>query len=445
MRIAIAGIIHESNTFADNVTRRENFVEHCLLYGNDLVPRWQAAHHEIGGFLSAGSEDGVEILPIAAALAIPGGPVEHGFVVELATEVARRVKATDADGLLIGLHGAMVTTEDPSGDAVILRILRELLGDDLPIVQTLDFHGNLTAEMIAKTQATLFYQTHPHTDMRQIGYSAARLMVRMLATDMRPVQAFRKPRLIIPINHQDTAREPLASLLAEVRAVERRPKILAASLAAGFPYSDVPDMGPAVVVVADDDKAAAEQAADELAERLWDARHAMGVALPTADLAVRQAIASATPPVVLVDFGDNVGGGSAADGTVVLAELRRQKAARSVVTIADPQAVQACAAAGVRQPIKLTVGGKTDHKHGEPVAIEGVVRSLHDGRWTETEARHGGARFNDQGATAVVVWGDDNHLVLTSRRWPPFSLGQITSLGIEPRRMQILVVKAAVA
>ena len=74
-----------------------------------------------------------------------------------------------------------------------------------------------------------------------------------------------------------------------------------------------------------------------------------------------------------------------------------------------------------------------DRMHGDPVRIRGTVHLLHDGQWIETEARHGGKRHNDQGHTAVIDLGDGNTLVLNSLRTPPFSLGQLTSLGIDPK------------
>jgi microcystin degradation protein MlrC len=168
--------------------------------------------------------------------------------------------------------------------------------------------------------------------------------------------------------------------------------------------------------------------------------------------------------VVLVDMGDNIGGGSAGDSTFLLAELLAQGAQGWVVTLADPAAVAECMRAGVGQPVSLTVGGKTDTLHGAPVAVSGRVRSLHEGTYEDEAVRHGGQRHYDQGLTAVVEMGGRGagvggrepgstpstlyptpYLVLTSRRHPPFSLEQLVSLGIRPERQRLLVVKAAIA
>jgi microcystin degradation protein MlrC len=214
---------------------------------------------------------------------------------------------------------------------------------------------------------------------------------------------------------------------------------------AGFPYADVSKMGPSVIAVADGDLAAAQDVADELSGRMWEARRELFVPCPSPEEAVRLALASDRKPVVLVDLGDNVGGGSAGDGTVLLAELLRQRAVGAVVVLCDPEAVQVARQAGPGGRFECAVGGRVDRLHGDPVRVRGVVHSLHDGTWVEDQARHGGRRFNDQGPTAVVTIDGPNTVVLNSLRTPPFSLGQITSLGIDPAHQAILVVKAAVA
>jgi microcystin degradation protein MlrC len=178
---------------------------------------------------------------------------------------------------------------------------------------------------------------------------------------------------------------------------------------------------------------------------LWNVRNQLEIDLPDAAEAVRQAIQSVEHPVVLVEMGDNIGGGSPGDSTFILTELLRQKADGFVVVLYDLEAVTKCIQAGVRGHVDLAVGGKSDNLHGSPVQISGRVRLIHDGYYEETEPRHGGQRHYDQGITAVVELAEHNLIVLTSKRQVPFSLHQLLSLGIYPERMKIIVVKAAIA
>jgi microcystin degradation protein MlrC len=237
----------------------------------------------------------------------------------------------------------------------------------------------------------------------------------------------------------------MTTLLEQARAAEKRPGMLSVSIMAGFPYSDVPDAGASVIAVADGKKEQAQAVADELAAAMWAVREQLNVPCPQPAEAVAHATLSSKAPVLLVDLGDNIGGGSAGDGTVLLAELLKQKAKGFVVVLHSVSGVAAAKKAGIGGIFEGAVGGAVDRMHGDSVAVRGTVRTLHDGKWIEGEARHGGRRENDQGHTAVIDLGDGNTLVLNSLRTPPFSLGQLTSLGIDPKQARMIVVKAAVA
>jgi microcystin degradation protein MlrC len=444
-RIAIAGFMHESNTFNPLKADRAAFVAQSLVFGPALLNEWRDAHHEVAGFLEAVAEAGDQAVPLVMAWATPSGPVTDAVLDEITTYVIKEIKSQRPDGLLLALHGAMVTDSAMDGDGEVLARLRQGLGQDLPIVVTLDLHGNLSERLIALSDAAVAYRTCPHVDQRECGRRAARLLRRMLDGAIRPRQALAKPPLIVNIMTHDTSEEPLRSHLERARAVESLPGILAVSLLPGFPYADVPQMGPSLVVVTDGAGELARREADRLAGELWQERSRLVANLPDAASAVSQALQATRTPVVLVDTGDNVGGGSAGDGTVLLGEMLRQRATDGVVCLYAPKEAQQCAAAGLGTSVRLRVGGKMDRLHGDPVELDGRVRLLHDGTYVETEVRHGGKRLNHMGLSAVVELAGGNLLVLNSLRHPPFSLGQLTCLGIRPERQRILVVKAAIA
>ncbi|HEV3083429.1 MAG TPA: M81 family metallopeptidase [Gemmataceae bacterium] len=445
MRIAVAGFMHESNTFNPLRTDRAAFAAQSLTFGPPLLDEWREAHHEVGGFLAGIAAQAAEPVPICMAWATPSGPVADAVIDEVAEYMIAELHRQRPAGLLLALHGAMVAESHADADGEVLARLRRALGPDFPIVVTFDLHGNLSQQQIDHCDAAVAYRTCPHVDQRERGVQAAGLLVRMLKGQLSPVQVLAKPAMIVNIMVHDTSCEPLRSLMAATRALEKLPGICAASLLPGFAYADVPQMGPSILIVADGDRNLAAREADKLADRLWQMRHLLAAQLPDAATAVARALVADKAPVVLVDTGDNVGGGSAADGAIILAELLRQGAGSAVVCLYDPEAAQRCAAAGVGQEVNLLVGGKVDRRHGEPLQVHGRVRVLHDGTYTEYEVRHGGKRTNHMGLTALVEIQDRNLLVLTSQRHPPFSLGQLTCLGIQPQHQRILVVKAAIA
>jgi microcystin degradation protein MlrC len=445
MRIAIAGFMHESNTFNPLPTSRDAFVQQGFAVGADLAAEWLDAHHEIGGFLASAGREGFEPVPLLMAWATPSGPVTRDAFDEITSTLVEKLIHERPDGLLLALHGAMVSDDPLDADGEVLARIRAAAGRTLPIAVTFDLHGNISPRLAELCDLAIAYRTNPHVDQRDTGARAARLLVRWLRGEVRPRLALAKPPMLINIMKQDTSKEPLAGFMQHTRRIEQQPGVLACSLLPGFAYADVPHMGPAVLVVADGDRDLAQQQAEVLSKDLVAAREQFTATLPEAREAVAQALQAARTPVVLVDTGDNVGGGSAGDGTVILAELLRQGASGAVVCLYAPQEVRACAAAGIGAEVQLMVGGKVDRMHGEPIAIRGKVHTLHDGTYVESEVRHGGKRINQMGETAVVQCPGDNLLVLTTLRHPPFSLGALTCLGIQPQKQRILVVKAAIA
>jgi microcystin degradation protein MlrC len=443
MRIAIAGLMHESNTFNPLRTDRAAFVAQGLAHGADLVREWRPAHHEVGGFLEASEQLGFEAVPLVMAWATPSGAVTDDVFDEIVGTIIDGLKREKPDGLLLALHGAMVTDSHPDADMEVLARIRAATGPDFPLAVTFDLHGNLSGRLAQLCDLAVAYRSNPHVDQRERGKQAAHLLVRWLAREIRPRLAIVKPGMLINIMKQDTSREPLLRFMNRVAELEQTPGVLAASLLPGFAYADVPHMGPSVVVVADG--TVPRRHAEWLATELYQSRELFDANSPEASEAVRLALAAERTPVVLVDAGDNVGGGSAGDGTVILAELLRQRATRSVVMLYAPNEARLCREAGLDAEVTLTVGGKVDRLHGDPVRVSGKVRLLHEGTYTEEQVRHGGKRLNHMGPTALVELPGENLLALTTLRHPPFSLGALTCLGIRPEQQRILVVKAAIA
>lgn len=440
--VAIGGIMHESNTFSDTPT---DFAAFSYTVGEALFSIWGETHHEMGGFIQGAAQHGYTAHPTLMASAIPAGRVTDDAFDRLTDTLIQQLKAAPKyEGLLLALHGAMVVESYPDGDGEVLRRLRKEFGNALPIVVTLDHHANVSEQMVAESTALVIYKTNPHIDQRQRGLQASTLMMEILQDGVTPTQALAKPPMLLNILYQNTSAPPMNAILTEARQLEAHPDVLVANVAAGYPYADVFEAGPACVVATHDNPQLAQSEADRLSEMLWGIRGQLTLTLPDAAQAVQQAIISKQHPIILVELGDNIGGGSPGDSTIILAELMRQKASGFVVVLYEPEAVQTCIQAGVGAEVILNVGGKTDNLHGQPVSIHGKVRLIHDGRFIETEPRHGGKRYHNQGLTTVVALGD-SLVVLTSRRQTPFSLQQLYSLGIAPTAMQMIVVKAAIA
>lgn len=438
-RIGVAGFLHESNTFLKQLTGYEAFEGTSLTRGEAMRERWRSASHELGGMLTGAGELGMDAVPLYATFAVPSGTIDAATYERIAGElIAELERALPLDGLLLALHGATVAENHPDADGELLRRVRQVVGGELPIVITFDLHANLSPQMASLSTAAIGYRSNPHLDQRDRGLEAAHLLRRILAEGVRPAQALVSPPMLIQNSRQYTSALPAKALYDALADVLAWQGILTASIAMGFPHADVAEMGTHFLAVADGDPGRARQAAQHLAQTAWNMRHEFAGPLPSIEESVARAGRATATPVALMDVGDNVGGGSEANSTAILQEVIRQQMQGALIVLHDPEAVERCIAAGVRNSVTLTSGQP-------PLTITGRVRTLHDGVFEETQVRHGGWTQNDQGITAVVETVDRHTFVFTTRRMAPFSLEQLISLGIHPERKQALVVKGVIA
>jgi microcystin degradation protein MlrC len=441
MRFGIIALLHESNTFISAPTTLRHFQENLLAVGEDVRRKLANSHHEVAGFFAGLQEAGAEAVPIFAARATPYGTIEAAtFNTLVSTMLSELEKVGELDGLLVAPHGATVSEEHPDADGYWLGLLRQRLGPNKPILGTLDPHANLSPAMVAATDALIAYRTNPHLDQRERGLDAARLMVRTLRGEIRPTQAAAMPPMAIDIERQHTAEPPCRPLYDLADAMLSRPGVLSNSILLGFPYADVPEMGSTALVVTDDDFELAQQCANELGDYLWDHRREfVGEHLGIEASLDRAAVLPGR--VCLLDMGDNVGGGSPGDGTTLAHALHQRMFSGAFVCLCDPQAVEQAEKAGAGAAVVLQVGGKTDRQHGEPLEAIFTVLGLYEGRFRETQPRHGGWTEFDMGRTAVVRTQHGLTVMLTSRRAAPFSLEQLRCCELDPAAFRMLVAK----
>jgi microcystin degradation protein MlrC len=443
MRVGIIAIQHESNTFLATVTGIELFNRAGLLSGQAMHDAYASSHHEVTGMLQELARHGVTAVPILSARATPSGTVTakaYEVILERLKASLAEALAQGLDGLLVAPHGAGACASHLDMDGYWLSVVREMVGPDMPMICTLDLHANLSPAMVKACDATIAYRTNPHLDQHACGTKAADLMVRTLRGHAKPVQRGAFPRVAINIERQLTDVGPSKLLYQHADEQLTKPGVLANSVLLGFPYADVPEMGTAVVVTTDNDPVLAQQLADELASYIVSHRADFVGHFTSPSEAVSQAMA-AHGPVCLLDMGDNVGGGSSADGTVLAHELTLQGALPAVVCLYDPMAQKLAREAGVGASVELSMGAKTDALHGEALVSRCTVLSLHEGKCTESQTRHGGMTKFDMGLTAVVRTEQGLTVVLNSNRTPPFSLSQITSCDLDPKAFRVLVAK----
>jgi microcystin degradation protein MlrC len=440
-RIGIIAFLHESNTFSSQPATLESFEQDLLLTGEPIRTALAGSHHEVAGFFAGLEAAGVKAVPLFAARALPSGTIRAKDFDAIVTRLLQSVRDAGAlDGILVAPHGATVSEEHPDADGYWLNVLRSVTGPDLPIIGTLDAHANLSPLMVESCNALTAYRTNPHLDQRERGIEAASLMVKTVRREITPVMAAQFPPMAISIERQCTEEAHLKPLYMAADQQLATDGLLSNSILLGFPYADVVEMGSSAIAVTDGDEDLARRMAEDLAERMWSMRHEFSGEFTSVAEAIDEC-RNIKGRVCLLDMGDNVGGGSSADGTELLAAIHAASIGPAFGCLFDPDAVLACEQAGLGNSVRLQVGGHTDDLHGQPMDVHVRVRSIHEGRFSEPNPRHGGITEFDQGRTVVCETENGLTLMLTSRRMVPFSLQQLKSCGVDPAQFRILVAK----
>ncbi|MGH7934503.1 MAG: M81 family metallopeptidase [Candidatus Binataceae bacterium] len=441
MRVAIGGYLVAANTFATQRTSLEQF-QRAMLSGGAVL-KLASGDNALGGFTAAASELSWEVLPLHFVFpGLAGKPTveAHEWAREMFIETLKRT--APVDGVFLQVHGTSATdrTDDCEGD--LLGAIRAVLGERTPLIVSLDGHANVTPVMMAHANMLIGVKTNPHYDFVETGRLGARVMAGMFDGSLSPASAWTQPAMAPALQKLYIAPGwPMEHLMRLARNhASRDDRILDVSLLGGFFCSERPETGMSAVVTTNREPNLARDISERLKEACWAKRHAFLTDMVSVQDAVREAIESKEGPVVLGDLADSGGAGTPGDGTALLAELIRQNAKGAVIgNIADAAAVHDAVQAGVGKTVTLTVGGKVDRFHGDPVEINGRVRVIHDGVFTASTRYNAGTVR--RGTTAVIDCGGVE-VILTSRPVLVFEPNHFRSLGIEPSQRKILVCKS---
>ncbi len=437
MRILLAGLFHETHTFLDGFTTLSDFQ---IRRGEEL---WASKGDSspLGGVLALADEFGWQMIPAADYRAQPSSTVTDEVIEQFWNDIAPSVAKADYNAIYLVLHGAMVSQTILDVEGEILRRLRTLT--TVPIFGVFDLHANFSPQMASLADCLVGYRENPHTDAREAGLIAARLLQRCLITGLRPRMQLHQPGLNWPPTGTATAADPMLTLERMAREFEGAEESLwAMNIVAGFSFADTPDTGVSFVACSTAD-ATAQLAV--LARTAHELTHLGQITDPPADEVLAQLKPQPQGLTVLVEPADNIGGGAPGDCTGLLRALIRHGIQDAAICIADPESVEALASGA--HTIKL--GGKGSRLDPGPLELEVELVALHDDGRFELEDKNShlasmcGDVF-DMGRCAVVTHAGIT-ILITSIKTPPFDLGQWHSRGIAVEKLSVVAVKAAVA
>lgn len=434
MRVAIAGVSHEALNFSPILARMKDFQ---VMRGQDILHC--AGVTDFFQTLKTSELMPAEIEPVPLLVArslAPSGLVEEGTYLQLRAEILDGLRsAGHLDGICLVLHGAMLVENIWSGETDLVRSIRAVVGDEIPIAARLDLHANLTQEFANGVDTWAGFRTAPHRDAQETLVRALTLLTRVIRSGGRGHPAFIRVPLLLQGEKATTSVDPMKSLLVMARKIEEQPGILNAEVLVGFGWADAPHSGANVAVIAEDRDhlPLARAEVRRLAQAVWDRREDFTFDQEVADSvdeAIDRALAAPEPSVFISDSGDNPTAGATGDATAFLSRLLDRQVPDAVfASIPDEICARSCFEAGVGAEVNLTLGAKMDTLHGNPIKIIGTVEHLHP------------AREGIQEAALATLRVGGVRIIVSDLRTAFVCLDDFGKAGIEPLKHKIVVVK----
>lgn len=450
MRLMIAQFGHETNTFSPLSTPVSSFAHdgRTLLSGDAAKARLKGAAMSAAGFLDAAAHAGAATEIPLAGYARPGGPVSDDAFETCAGRITDAVAGGGFDGIMLDLHGAMVTESFDDGEAELLKRIRSI-DATVPIALSLDMHANISEEMVRLSTIIAGFHRYPHTDIAATGRRAGELLIRTIRGEAMPQTAWGRLPMLPHMMTQGTYRSPNRELQGKAAAWEASGRALAVSVFMGFQHADVATAGLSVVATADRDRAEAEAMRDVLLAQAWAARHDFVFAAePLGDAVARaKRLSGLGKPVILLDYQDTCGTGGTMDSTAVLAAILDAGLPEvAFFGIVDPEAVAAAIQAGPGERVQLSVGGRYELKAlglpNPPLRIDALVKRISDGNLPSRDPSAPGIP-HPIGPTVVLDLGNVE-LVVLSTPFEPAGVDTFAALGIDPSAKRFLAIKSRV-
>jgi len=439
MRVAIAGIVHETNTYCKQPTFANEFYQ---LRGKRMLET-RGQESDVGGAIDTCERLGIEPVPLLYAAAQPSGTIESATYDAFKQEILDGLVSNgDIDGVMLCLHGAGVVEgiQDLEGD--LARAVRVQMGEAVPIVASFDLHGNITQDMADALDGVFACHHYPHIDLHERAAEAVALIQRMLEENFRPVTHVSSAPMLIPF--ATTFIGAGKAKLAQILLAEEEQGVIDVSWFHGFPYTDIVHVGTSVAVTTEGDREQARRIGESLVEGLWADRETFRAQSLSADEAVVEARREAektTRPVIIHETSDNCGGGAPGDGTHLLRAMLEAKLDNACFGfLVDPEVAGLCHEAGVGARLTVSLGGKYDDLHGAPLELTGYVKSLHDGRVT-MRAMFKGSPLNLGPMARFVVDGMD--VIVASRRSQTFDIEPFLAVGIDVMKYDYVALKSS--
>ncbi|TWI58194.1 M81 family metallopeptidase [Halalkalibacter nanhaiisediminis] len=441
MKILIGEIAHETNTFSSVKTTVESFKQWKWLHGEEIIEKHRRVRDYLGGMIDRSDEIGIEIVPTFAAFAMPSGMITRETYQRLIQELIEGIKSAESfDAICLALHGAGVAegVDDLEGD--ILLAVREEIGYEIPLVVTLDLHGNITDQMVKEADVLLGVNYYPHIDTYERGKEAIDVARQILLGELKPTMSLKKLQLIIPTS--TTNLSPAKEINERCWEQEAKESIIDCTFFHGFSYADIPFTGVTVLTTTNNDQDLAAQTSEEIGKEIWKVRDKFFLPIDSPDEGITKALKVEGKPIVINESSDNPGGGTPGDGTYLLSAMIEAKLEDACFGfIYDPEVADIAHSQGVGSTINVKLGGKTDNMHGNPIPLQAYVKSVSDGQFVQSSPMGKGTKVNYGKSARLVANGID--IIVCSKSSQTFDEQIFLLHGIDVLTYKIVALKSS--
>ena len=436
-RVFVGGIAHETNTYAQGLTHLDDFEQ---WRGPEVVAHFGGTRTYTGGVLEGAAQLGADAVCGLVAFAQPSGVIAASAFDALREELLSDLAgAGPVDAVVLNLHGAAIAEGVDDLEGSLCASVRAAVGPEVPIVITLDLHGNITQAMADVVDGVFGVEQYPHVDMYERGVEAS-LLLSALWAGLKPVTHVERLPMLLPTT--TTFHGAMAEVNGQLRELEQRSGVIDLTFFHGFPYTDIPDAGAFVSCTTIGDRDLAVRLAREAAELIWARRNEFLPESLGAEAAIVRALATEGRPVVINETSDNCGGGTPGDGTHLLrAMLEAELEDACFGFIVDRDTAEQAHRAGPGATIKVRLGGRTDTLHGAPIEAEAYVKSCSDGKFVYSSPMGAGSAFDLGKMARLVIGGID--VLVGSVRSQTLDEQLFILNGIDVTRKRIVALKSS--
>ncbi len=434
-KIVVVELHQETNSFSKVPTTLREFESLALYYDQAVfTASKKLKRFQIAGFLKAVEKLGkgkIEIVPTVSAWATSGGPVAIEVYNHFKEKILSVIKSEEAiDGIYVSMHGAMGVEgmRDPESD--LLREIRRIVGNELPIGVSYDLHANITQEKVMLATFINAYQTNPHRDHFKVGFKAGEILIKTVLGEVKPLMHFIKMPLLKGGGMTIDFLKPMNKIFRWMRKQEKKEGVLCVANFISHIWLDDEEMGWSCIAVTDGNLPLAEQLTHELADLNWavrDYKHPTPKTIEEAISIVKKSgIRRKFGTVVMCDLSDIVAAGGPGENVHILkALIKGMPELNTFLPFRDEEIANYCYDKKEGETVKVFLGKKLEQDYNHSLEFEGEIVKMKKTEFGKT----------------IVVKHRGIHLFITELPNPAFRPKFFKDLGFSPRKADLVVVK----